>query len=496
MTRHGYALKDLAARISFPPRKLPVRLLRILIALAACGVALAAWGQSDDALPGRVGRLANVQGQVYHAAADDAGEWSGIGLNYPVAQGDNLWVDRDGRAEVDYGGGQFRLSGDTNVHVSRLDLRQLSLFVASGYVIVRVRVLESDDSVRVDTPTTQAALTRPGLYRIDVEADPEASQTTLIVREGEAEVGTAAGWVQVLPGQKALVKSGENASAEVDSGGGLDGFDTWSAERDRVYEEPRETAYVSRQMVGGTDLATYGAWQTYPDYGAVWFPTIDPEWAPYRFGHWTWLPGWGYAWVDNAPWGYAPFHYGRWAHIGGRWGWCPGAFVARPAWAPALVAWYGGSGFHRGRGGPVYGWIPLGWREPFVPPWAGCTARCYARYNRPYAVNLAERPDAARTRFVNWSVPGGATAVPAATLASGTPGRNQSDPGSDGQGDCAASAGDAPCNQADAGGFWRAAPRGCDSGARIDPRGATSDASSPSGDGVARTDESVDAGWQ
>ncbi len=77
-----------------------------------------------------------------------------IGLNYPVAQGDNLWVDHAGRAEVDYGGGQFRLAGDTNLHVSRLDERQLALFVAQGRVIVRVRVLDPGDSVRIDTPAS------------------------------------------------------------------------------------------------------------------------------------------------------------------------------------------------------------------------------------------------------------------------------------------------------------------------------------------------------
>jgi len=393
-----------------------------LIALFTCMAAFTAHAQAGDDLLARVGRVANVQGTIYHSPDDNAGDWTQVGLNDPVAQGDNLWVDRAGRAEVDYGGGQFRLAGDTNLHVSRLTERQLALFVATGSVIVRVRALEPEDSVRVDTPTTQIALTRPGLYRVDV--DQEAAKTTLIVREGEADVATAAGTEQVLPGQTAVLAGRGNVMADIRNGGGIDGFDTWSAARDRVYEAPRENAYVSREMVGSADLDMYGAWQTYPDYGSVWFPTVDPEWAPYRFGHWTWLRDWGYVWVDDAPWGYAPFHYGRWAYVGGRWGWCPGAYVARPLWAPALVAWYDGAGFVRSPGrnnGAVYGWVPLGWREPFVPSWRGCASRCYARYNRPYAVNVAERPDARPTHFVNWSVPGGSTAVPAAALTSGRP---------------------------------------------------------------------------
>lgn len=390
-------------------------------ALLGATIALAADAQSAEPLPERVGRVANVQGALYHALDGGGGEWSPIGLNYPVAQGDSLWTEHDARAEVDYGGGQFRLAGDTNLHVSRLDERQLALFVASGRVIVRIRYLDRDDSVRVDTPSTQVALNRPGLYRIDV--DPDVQRTTLIVREGEADIAIARGAEQVLPGQIAVVDGTGDVTADIRNGGGLDGFDTWSAARDRVYEASRENAYVSREMVGQYDLDAYGQWQTYPEYGAVWFPTVDPEWAPYRFGHWTWLPGYGYTWVDNAPWGYAPFHYGRWTYVGGRWGWCPGAFVARPVWAPALVAWYGGAGW--GYGGsvdaPVYGWVPLGWSEPYVPWWRRCESRCYARYNQPYAVNVAERRDARPTHFANWSVPGGVTAVPAGTLTAGRP---------------------------------------------------------------------------
>ena len=393
-------------------------LVAVCAGIAACMV----HAQAEDALPSRVGRVANVQGALYHSPDAGGGEWLPIGLNYPVAQGDNLWAERDARVEVDYGGGQFRLAGDTNVHVSRLDDRQLALFIASGSVIVRVRYLAPDDSVRVDTQATQVALNRPGLYRIDV--DPDAQQTTLLVREGEADVATADGAVQVLPGQRAQVPLARDAGADIRNGGGLDAFDTWSAERDRVYEASRGNPYVSREMVGQYDLDTYGQWQAYPEYGAVWFPTVDPEWAPYRFGHWTWLPGWGYTWVDNAPWGYAPFHYGRWTYIAGRWGWCPGAFVARPAWAPALVAWYDGAGVwvdSAPAGGPVYGWVPLAWGEPFVPWWSGCTSRCYARYNRPYAVNVAGHRDAPPAYHANWRVPGGLTAVPAAALAAGRP---------------------------------------------------------------------------
>jgi len=393
--------------------------LRWLVALVVgVGMLVALPATADDDLPGRVGRVANLQGTLLHAPDESAADWSAIGQNYPIAQGDNLFVEHDGLAEVDYGGGQFRLAGETNLHVARLDDRQLALFVAAGRVIVRVRVLDPDDSVRIDTPATQVALVRPGLYRIDVAAG--SPLTSVAVREGEAQLTTPSGIQIVLPGQAASLTGVADEPPAVGTGAGIDGFDTWSAARDRVYEAPRQNDYVSRQMIGQADLDAYGAWQSFPDYGAVWFPTVEPEWAPYRFGYWTWLSGWGYTWVDQAPWGYAPFHYGRWAHIAGRWGWCPGAFDARPLWAPALVAWYGGGTGMPGHG-PVYGWVPLGWREPFIPWWNRCTDRCFARYNRPYAVNVAERRDAPPTHYANWRVQGGLTAVPGTALMAGAP---------------------------------------------------------------------------
>jgi hypothetical protein len=65
--------------------------------------------------------------------------------------------------------------------------------------------------------------------------------------------------------------------------------------------------------------------------------------------------------------------------------------------------------------------VPLGWGEPFLPWWNRCNDRCFDRYNRPYAVNVAERRDAPPTHYANWQVPGGITAVPGAALRSGGP---------------------------------------------------------------------------
>ena len=404
-------------------RRANARLLRILCAVALCAVGTSAAMAQED-LPGRVGRVADVGGELFLAPEDKPDGWNTIGLNYPITNGDNLWVGNNGRAEIDFGGGQFRLGADTNLHMSRLDDRQFALFVAQGLVGVRVRSLDPGESARVDTPNAQVVIVRPGLYRIDVSDDRE--HTHVVVREGEVNVLTAGGVQQVLPGQSADIDGADARFATVQNGIGSDGFDTWVASRDRYYATARNGNNVSPQMVGAADLAQYGTWSQAPDVGAVWYPNDVPnDWAPYRNGYWVDVGGFGPTWVDYAPWGYAPFHYGRWAYIGGRWGWSPGAYVARPRWAPAFVAWTGGSGWSisASAGGPVYGWVPLAWGEPYRPWWGRCSYGCWERYNRPYAVNVSVwRPNSPPPReYRNWNQPGGITAMSSTAFATRQP---------------------------------------------------------------------------
>jgi len=400
--------------------KLAHAILGTLVVLVALAVAVPV--RADDDLPGRVGRVAELAGELFLSPADAPDQWAPIGLNYPVTGGDNLWAGNDARAEVDFGAGQFRLAGNTNLHLSRLDDRQFALFVAQGRVSVRVRVLDAGEVAYVDTPNAQIVLTRAGLYRIDVSEDRE--RTALVVREGEANVTTAGGVQQVLPGQSADVEGADPRYANVRNGLGSDGFDAWVATRDRRYDRGRSNNYVSREMVGWVDLEEHGTWAQVPEYGAVWYPTeVAADWAPYRNGYWAQVGGWGPTWVDYAPWGYAPSHYGRWVFIGNRWAWTPGAYVARPFWAPALVGWTGGAAwsFSVTAGAPVYGWVPLAWGEAYRPWWGRCSNGCWQRYNRPYAVDVNVRPSTPPARYVNLNAPGGMTAMPASAFVARRP---------------------------------------------------------------------------
>ena len=177
-----------------------------------------------------------------------------------------------------------------------------------------------------------------------------------------------------------------------------------------------------QDVIGYQDLDAYGSWSNQPTYGNVWFPTrVEAGWAPYRDGHWAWVDPWGWTWVDDAPWGFAVSHYGRWSNFGGRWGWVPGPVRSQAYYAPALVAFVGGSNFQLSvSSGNVGGvaWFPLGPREVYRP-WYTTSRRYFENVNASNTVvnttvinNYYNNTNVTNVNYVNRQVPGAVVAVP------------------------------------------------------------------------------------
>jgi len=97
-------------------------------------------------------------------------------------------------------------------------------------------------------------------------------------------------------------------------------------------------------------LAPYGQWVNWPNYGYVFIPSVAPGFAPYSTsGHWVYDDSYGWTWASDYPWGWATFHYGRWNYDASYgWFWIPDL-----NWGPAWVAWRSCDGY--------YGWAPLPW---------------------------------------------------------------------------------------------------------------------------------------
>ncbi|MDE2449197.1 MAG: FecR domain-containing protein, partial [Gammaproteobacteria bacterium] len=377
--------------------------------------------------PGRVAQLSYAEGSVSLEPAG-TGSWTSAALNRPLTLGDKLWTDQNSRAELDIGDAVIRLGSTTGISVLNLDDQTAQLQVTAGTVIVHVRTLSSGEQDEIDTPDLALTLQQPGTYRIEVS---DSGDTTIVkVDDGEA-LATGGGQSYPVTAQQSVTFTGTSTlAADYATLGAPDALDDWSMQREQQTQQQASVAqqYVPPGMVGGDDLGTYGTWQSTPDWGYAWFPTVAVGWAPYSLGNWVWISPWGWTWVDREPWGFAPFHYGRWGYWHRRWCWIPGPQRRHPVYAPALVAWVGGprAGASVAVGAHV-GWFPLGPRDVYVPGYR--VSQTYVRninLTNSRLVNTTEIGNAYgrrvdNVRYANSEVPGAITAVPRNVFTSAQP---------------------------------------------------------------------------
>ena len=361
--------------------------------------------------PARIGRLNLIDGNVsFHPPTVD--EWAAAQLNYPLTTGDHLWVDNNSRAEVHVGSTQIQLAPQTDFQFLNLNDQIAQIRIGQGTMELRVRFMAGRDTYEIDTPNVAISLLRPGWCRFDVDSQ---GNTTVTNRDGaEVEVTAAGSSFNLYPNQSAVITGWDSPTYDVYPAPRLDSFDQWCMERGRREDRLASVRYVPREMVGCEDLDYFGIWRDLPDYGWCWRPNwVSADWAPYRYGHWCWEHTYGWTWIDDNPWGFAPFHYGRWVYASGGWFWTPGPPIARPYYAPALVAFVGGRNWSVsfGTGGAGIGWFPLGPREPYIPPY-------YASPGYLRAVNYNIRNidvtniQITRVHYANFRAPGAVTVVP------------------------------------------------------------------------------------
>ncbi len=367
--------------------------------------------------PARVGRLASIQGDVSAHAADET-TWTPAVRNDPVSSGQVFWSQPQALAELEVDASTLWLDGGTEFSVDHLDERHFAGTETQGETYLDLRNLAPGETYTVQTPRGLVSIVGNGRY--DIVAGDSNHPTRISVFDGRAEVTGPTLVLSVPAGHTATITGAQTYLGNV---GPLlqDGFVVAMMERERAPTTlPRTLPPAVAQMTGAEDLAPYGTWQTVPDYGEVWYPQVDAGWAPYRDGHWVFDAPWGWTWVDNAPWGFAPFHYGRWVEHENRWGWVPldpgvhDAPGARPVYAPALVTFFGlgavaavgvglaaSAAFSHGN----VGWLPLGPREPYYPPYRA-SERYLQRVNAPDVaaanrLNFAQAREQTIGRFAN-----------------------------------------------------------------------------------------------
>ena len=397
--------------------------------------------------PSLVGRLARITGTVSHHTAD-ADQWSPAVLNFPVTGGDSYWTEPAARADIQVASSRITLSPSTEFDVTALDDQSFVATEPQGETYLELRAIPPGSTYTIETPRGAIQIAANGRY--DITAGDTAHPTLITVVDGAAQVTGTNITLQVGPNQTASISGTDTFQGSV---GPItqDTFLTAMLAEDRP--PPRATLpippIVSR-MTGCEDLQAIGTWSETPQYGTVWYPPVQSDWVPYREGSWSYVGDWGWTWVDRSPWGFAPFHYGRWAQVDGRWGWIPvspGGYAeasgsyGTPVYAPALVSFIGGAalgaavgfaaggGFNHGPGfggGGAVGWVPLGPREAYYPPYRAnldyvrsINATSVQNVNQTInQTNIVNNRNVVVQNFINR---GAATVVPAAAMVQSTP---------------------------------------------------------------------------
>src|SRR5271156_4753716 len=117
--------------------------------------------------PSRVARLSLADGAVSFNPAGTE-DWLDAVLNRPLSTGDKLWTDQNSRAELQIGSSEVRLSAMTGFSFLNLDDQMMQIRLTERTVNIRVRRLQPDEAVEIDTPNLAFTLLRPGRYRVNV----------------------------------------------------------------------------------------------------------------------------------------------------------------------------------------------------------------------------------------------------------------------------------------------------------------------------------------
>ena len=316
------------------------------------------------------GRISLVQGQVLMQAKDE-GEWTEASINYPIADGDRIMTERNGRVELQLKNGTYVRIGET----SQLDIIALSVdrgkaFIhlnqLEGKIYVNHRPVNEEASpLYIDLPYGVLSAFVPTRFRINLTS----SEARISVLEGNVEFKSDGRPIPIAQGKTLIAKEG--GYAEVAQLYGRDEWDRWNEARDNeLFQKRYVQTYLPPDLEPwGYEMEGNGRWIYTPEYQYAWVPTVVVGWAPFQYGHWAWRRG-IYCWVPREPWGWIPFHYGRWVHIHHHgWAWVP-PFRHATIWHPGAVGWHIG---------PTHvSWVPLAPGEIYYGH----------RYYGPHSVNI------------------------------------------------------------------------------------------------------------
>src|SRR5207245_10043312 len=182
------------------------------------------------------------------------------------------------------------------------DLKQF--YLRQGAASFNIRRLRSDQVIEIDTPNVSVTLDQPGRYRIAVDED---GNSRISVRRGRVIVA-ASGRQITVENSEIRIYGTDSPRYEIGGLPATDAFDRWVAERDDRFDRAYSGAsrYASEEIIGVENLSDYGRWETIPEYGYTWTPSVVTAGsAPFSVGRWFWQDPGGWTWNSGDRWGWA-----------------------------------------------------------------------------------------------------------------------------------------------------------------------------------------------
>jgi len=215
--------------------------------------------------------------------------------------GDRVETSVDGKAEILLNPGSYmRIGGNTSFEFASTDLENLKINLKSGSAVFEV-IAADEFRVTVKMPQSEIALTRSGVFRLDVLADGNAR---ISVFKGKALLGPA-GKTEVGGGRTAVLLKGGISVTKFDRDTN-DPLDIWSKERGR--DLMKANAQLQRRALRNTLLTSFNqrGWDMYNSFGLWVFDPFGRRSCFLPFG-WGWSSpyGWGYnsdIWSYGLPW--------------------------------------------------------------------------------------------------------------------------------------------------------------------------------------------------
>ena len=141
------------------------------------------------------------------------GDWVQGSLNRPLTIGDNVWADKDSRAELNLGTGVMRISSETSLTLTNVTNDAVQVELHQGTLNVHVRKLYDGEVYEIDTPNQAFTVTKSGDYRFDV--DPNGDTTLVTVWKGEGEATGQGPSVRVHAGEQARFTNGNSLQHQI-----------------------------------------------------------------------------------------------------------------------------------------------------------------------------------------------------------------------------------------------------------------------------------------